>query len=67
MPKDKKKANKEVLPEKEEIYMAKPIEATPILKGQDLVDLVNDIKRTDRNKRRRTEALEALRKITRDK
>lgn len=44
--------------------MAKEIEATPILKGQDLLKLIEDAKRTDRGQKRREFARELLRKAT---
>ena len=44
--------------------MAKPIESTPILKGKDLVDLVEDLKREDHGKLRRQKALGLLNNIT---
>lgn len=44
--------------------MVSPIPATPILKGQDLVRLVNDINRPDKNKSRRQKALKALMSIS---
>jgi len=40
--------------------MATPIKSTPVLKGKDLVDLTNDIKRPDVNKDRRDKALKFL-------
>lgn len=43
--------------------MASPIEATPILRGKDLVDLVKDLEKPDRGKQDRQEALQVLRKI----
>lgn len=44
--------------------MAKPITATPILKGQDLVDLVNDLRRPDKNQETRKVASDLLRIVT---
>lgn len=52
---------------KEVKFMASPIEATPILKGKDLVDLANDLKKTDTNKNRRIKALKLLLKVTKGK
>ena len=40
--------------------MATPIKSTPILKGKDLVDLVNDLKKPDKGKARRQKALKLL-------
>lgn len=48
--------------EKEE-HKSSLIPATPILKGQDLVDLVNDLKKPDLGGADRREALDTLRKI----
>ena len=45
--------------------MAKPIEATPVLRGEDAVEFLKSIehkKPTDENKRRRKEAVSLLRK-----
>ena len=50
--------------EKEAKFMATPIAPTPILKGQDLVKLVNDLKKPDRNKESRQKALKALLSIS---
>lgn len=44
--------------------MAKPIEATPILRGQDLLSLVQDAQRPDRGKEKRRIARELLRIAT---
>ena len=41
-------------------FMATPITSTPILKGKDLVDLVNDLKKPDKGKERRRKAMETL-------
>lgn len=49
---------------KEVRLMAKPITATPILKGQDLVDLVNDLRRPDKNQETRKVASDLLRIVT---
>jgi len=49
------------LPEKRSVkLMAAPITSTPVLKGKDLVDLVEDLKKPDTNKERRKKALKAL-------
>ena len=40
--------------------MATPIKSTPVLKGKDLVNLANDLKRPDVNKDRRNKALKFL-------
>lgn len=37
-----------------------PIQATPVLKGQDLINLVNELKRTDNGKERRQKAWKAI-------
>lgn len=47
--------------------MATPIEATPVLKGKDLVDLVKDLRRPDMNKNRRNKALQLLLSVTKGK
>lgn len=44
-------------------FKSSPISATPILKGQDLVDLVKDLDKPDLGKDRRQEALKILKKI----
>lgn len=44
--------------------MAKPIEATPILHGQDLLNLVKDAQKPDRGKEKRKIARELLRIAT---
>ncbi len=44
--------------------MAKPIEATPILRGQDLLNLVKDAQRPDRGKEKRKIARDLLRIAT---
>ncbi len=62
------KNNKQLPPRKKEVkLMASPIEATPILKGKDLVDLVKDLKRPDTNKDRRTKALKLLHNVMKGK
>ena len=54
--------NKQLPPKKKEVeLMASPIAATPVLKGKDLVDLVNDLKKPDKGKEKRRKALEMLR------
>lgn len=53
------------LPEKGSVeLMAAPITSTPVLKGKDLVDLVEDLKRPDTNKDRRKKALKALQTVS---
>ena len=47
--------------------MATPIAATPVLRGRDLADLVEDLKRPDTNKERRQKALEAYLSISKGK
>lgn len=47
-------------PHKEVLNMATPIKSTPVLKGKDLVELVNDLKKPDINKERRNKALKFL-------
>jgi len=60
--------NEQLPPQKEEVkIMAKPIEATPILKGKDLIELVKDLKRPDTNKARREKALKVLYNYTKGK
>ncbi|WP_418792152.1 hypothetical protein [Phosphitispora sp. TUW77] len=60
--------NKQLPPTIEEVkLMAKPIEATPVLKGKDLVDLVKDLQRPDINKHRRSKALKLLVNVTKGK
>jgi len=49
---------------REERFMATSIAPTPILKGQDLVRLVNDLKKPDNNKDLRQKALKALMSIS---
>ncbi len=44
--------------------MNSSIPSTPILKGEDLIRLVNDINKPDKNKDRRQKALEALMSIS---
>lgn len=53
--------------EEEGELMAKPIEATPVLKGQDLVNFAMSLKKKDSvvSKQKRISALEMLRKATR--
>ncbi len=46
------------------IFMPSSIASTPILKGQDLVRLVNDINKPDKNKDRRQKSLKALMSIS---
>lgn len=41
-----------------------PIPSTPILKGQDLVNLINDLEKPDIGKARRLKGKEILRKIS---
>ncbi|AFQ45234.1 hypothetical protein Desmer_3368 [Desulfosporosinus meridiei DSM 13257] len=48
----------------EEKFMATAIAPTPILKGQDLVKLVTDLKKPDNNKDMRQKALKALLSIS---
>lgn len=64
--------SKEPLPHKEEVseevgIMATPIQSTPVLKGKDLVGLVNDLKKPDKGKSRRQKALKILQSVVRDK
>jgi len=55
----------ENLPEKGCVeLMAAPITSTPVLKGKDLVNLVEDLKKPDTNKDRRKKALEALQTVS---
>lgn len=51
----------------EEKLMAKPIEATPVLSGIDLVNFAKSLTKKDSNasKQKRKSALEMLRKATR--
>ena len=49
---------------KEVRLVAKSIEATPILRGQDLLNLVKDAQRPDRGKEKRKIARELLRIAT---
>ena len=44
--------------------MATPIKSTPILKGKDLVDLVNDLRKPDKGKARRQKAMKLLHCVT---
>ncbi|HUW64823.1 MAG TPA: hypothetical protein VMW83_09015 [Spirochaetia bacterium] len=48
--------------------MSVPIQSTPILRGKDLVDLVNDLKKTDTpaNKERRRRALKLLEAVSKE-
>lgn len=65
---DKKNIDKQLPPQIKEVkLMATPIEATPILKGKDLVDLVKDLRRPDTNKARRNKALKLLLNVTKGK
>lgn len=48
----------------EVIFMASSIAPTPILKGQDLVNLVNNLNKPDNNKELRQKALKALLSIS---
>ncbi|KKM12629.1 hypothetical protein SY88_02590 [Clostridiales bacterium PH28_bin88] len=65
---ENKNKSKQLPPQEEEVkIMAKPIEATPILKGKDLVELVKDLKRPDTNKARREKALKVLVSYTKGK
>lgn len=50
--------------EGEDEIMATSIASTPILKGQDLVKLVNDLNKPDNNKDLRQKALKALLSIS---
>jgi hypothetical protein len=45
--------------------MAKPIPATPELKGQDLRNLIKDLYRPDNSKELRNKAINSLRKVSR--
>lgn len=55
----------ELLPEKGSVkLMAAPITSTPVLKGKDLVRLVRDLDKPDKNKDRRQKALKALLTVT---
>lgn len=59
---------KEPLPREEGgNLMAKPIAATPELRGQDLANFVHDLKRPDRNQELRASALQDLRRVTKGK
>ncbi|MDF2922158.1 MAG: hypothetical protein K0R57_1072 [Paenibacillaceae bacterium] len=51
--------------EKEIKLMAKPIKATPVLKGQDLIDLVQSLSKKDSadSQAKRKSALASLRKV----
>jgi len=44
--------------------MARPIEATPVLRGQDAKNIVKDLQRKDVNKEFRRSAMNALKSIT---
>lgn len=59
---DKEKSKNKHLPsdKKEVELMASPIAATPILKGKDLADLINDLKKPDRGQEKRRKALDML-------
>lgn len=50
----------------EEKFMAKPIEATPILKGRDLVEFSRALQKKDSpaSKKRRQSALSLLKKVS---
>ncbi|MDO7786377.1 hypothetical protein [Desulforamulus aquiferis] len=50
--------------DKEVKLMATPILSTPVLKGQDLVDLVKDLNKPDKNQSRRKKALATLLLVT---
>ena len=45
-------------------YMASPIEATPVLKGNDLKSLIEDLKKPDLGRERRKKGLQVLRAIS---
>jgi hypothetical protein len=47
--------------------MAKPITATPILKGRDLAQLIKDVQRPDRGQEKRKLAREMLHQASRGK
>jgi hypothetical protein len=53
------------LTKKEVRLIAKPIPATPELKGQDLRNLVKDLYRPDNSKELRERAVNSLRKVCR--
>lgn len=55
---EKESAKKEVR------LMAKPIPSTPDLKGQDLVNLINDLKRPDTAKEMRKKAVASLKLVS---
>ncbi len=60
--------NKQLPPNKKGVeLMASPIAATPVLKGKDLVNLVNDLKKPDKGKSKRKLALEMLHSTTKGK
>ena len=44
--------------------MARPIESTPVLRGQDAKNIVKDLQRKDVNKEYRQRAMHALKSIT---
>lgn len=44
--------------------MARPIESTPVLRGQDAKNIVKDLQRKDVNKAFRQSAMHALKAIT---
>lgn len=52
---------------KEDDYMAKPIDATPILRGEDLIQFVKGLQKKDSpsSQEKRKAALEMLRKAMR--
>lgn len=64
---DKEEDESSLLGERKIKIMATPISATPVLKGQDLVRLVKDLNRPDKNKEQRQKALNALIAISKDK
>ena len=45
--------------------MARPIESTPVLRGQDAKNIVKDLQRKDVNKAFRQSAMHAIKTITR--
>ena len=58
---NKRSKNKKLPPYMKGVkFMAKPILATPVLKGKDLVELARDLQRPDNNKVRREKALKIL-------
>ncbi|KUO70722.1 MAG: hypothetical protein APF81_26035 [Desulfosporosinus sp. BRH_c37] len=55
----------ELLPDERSVkLMAAPITSTPVLKGKDLVNLIKDLNKPDKNKDRRQKALKALQIVT---